>query len=334
MSIELLDCTLRDGGYVNNWMFDTETAKMIIEGLYKAGVRYIEIGIMGQNPEIGKQTKFSNFEQIKPLLTNRKVDCHYAIMVTTASSSNFTFPICNEETPDVIRIAFFKSEIPETFELARKLKTLGYKVFMQAMATHMYSDDELVDLVNRINELNPISFYMVDSFSTLFPADVRKMRDNILSVLDERIIFGFHAHNNLQMAYANVQEFVQGHNKRTLMIDGSIYGMGRGAGNVPTELIMLYINKYFDGTYDTSVVLELFEKNLKSIYTQYGWGYTLPYYLTAQNTLNSVWGWFFMNQGIDSLSDLSKALQKVPLEWKYTLKPELGVQIVKEIRGL
>ncbi len=333
MNRDILDCTLRDGGYVNDWNFDQETASAIINGLYEAGVRWIEIGIMGKNPEVGKQTKFSDFQQIEPLLRSRKEDCHYAIMVTTSSSDNFSFPECSEKTPDVIRIAYFKSEIEKTFELAKSLMDKGYIVFMQSMATFMYTEQELIELVKRINKLRPYAFYMVDSFSTMYPDDVVSMRDTILSVLDKEILFGFHAHNNIQMAYANVQEFMKGHEDRDLLIDGSIYGMGRGGGNVPSELLMDHLNRNCGKKLNVTTVLNLFEKYLAAIYRQYGWGYTLPYYLTAVNQVNSAWGWYFMINGIDSLQDLESAIKMVPSEWTYTLKSAIGEEIVKKIKG-
>lgn len=333
MSRAILDCTLRDGGYVNEWKFDTETSIAIINGLYDAGVRWIEIGIMGNDPIIGKQTKFSDFKEIEPLLIDRKTDCHYAVMVTTSSSNKFHFPVCSPKTPNVIRIAYFKPEIEKTISLAKELKEKGYFVFMQSMATFMYSEDELAELTNEINRLHPYAFYMVDSFSTMYPADVIKMRDTVLSRLDKEILFGFHAHNNIQMAFANVQEFMRGNEDRDLIIDASIYGMGRGAGNVPSELLMRYLNDNYSQRLNVSIVLKLYEKYLDRIYKEYGWGYTLPYYLTATNCVNSVWGWFFMSKGIDSLSDLEKAIKMVPAEWIYTLKSTIGDEIVRTIRG-
>ncbi len=329
----ILDCTLRDGGYVNDWRFDTQTALSIRDGLYEAGVRWIELGIMGKNPEVGKQTKFSDFSQIKPLLVNRKSDCHYAVMLTTTSSDNFTYPECTEETPDVIRVAFFKPEIEKTFKLAKELKEKGYIVFMQPMATFMYSEEELRSLVSDVNKLHPYACYMVDSFSTMYPADVAKMRDCILSVLDKDILFGFHAHNNIQMAFANVQEFMRGHEDRNLLIDGSIYGMGRGAGNVPSELLMRYLNENFGKNLNVSIILDLYQKYLEPIYKEYGWGYTLPYYLTAMYAVNSAWGWFFMSHGIDNIVDFEKAIKMIPSEWTYTLKPAVGEEIVKKIKA-
>lgn len=333
MRRDILDCTLRDGGYVNDWEFDTETASAIIDGLYSAGVRWIEVGIMGKNSKVGRQTKFSDFKEIKPYLKNRYQDCHYAVMVTTSSSDSFVFPECSPETPDVIRIAYFKPETEKTFAVARSLIKKGYIVFMQSMATFMYTDKELIDLVKAINDLHPYAFYMVDSFSTMYPADVEKMRDSILLVLDKKILFGFHAHNNIQMAFANVQEFMKGHEDRGMLIDGSIYGMGRGAGNVPLELLMKYLNDNYQQDFNVSVVLDLYEKYLKDIYKEYRWGYTLPYYLTAVNYVNSAWGWYFLNRGIDSLPDLEKAVKMIPNEWYYTLKPEIGEEIIHKITG-
>ncbi len=330
----LLDCTLRDGGYVNNWSFDTLTAVAVIDGLYNAGARWIEIGIMGKAPKPGLQTKFSDFGQIKPLLVNRKSDCHYAVMVTTALSDNFEYPPCGGDTPDVIRIAYFKPELEKTLSLARKLKELGYSVFLQAMATFMYSDDELGEMLKAVNALKPSAFYMVDSFSTMYPADVRAMRDRVLGQLSPDISFGFHAHNNIQMAFANVQEFLNcDERSRPLFVDSSVFGMGRGAGNVPTELLMEYLNRG-GAQYELSHVLAVYQKYLEPIYRQYGWGYTLPYFLTAIRKTNSAYGWYYMNHGLVGLEELDSALKKIPEDVRYTLKSDIADRILKEVQNI
>lgn len=331
----LLDCTLRDGGYVNNWEFDTQTALSVINGLYSAGIRWIEIGIMGQKPQVGKQTKFSDFAQIKPLLTNRKEDCHYAVMVTTALSDNFEYPPRNKATPDVVRIAYFKNELEKTLDLARKLKDLGYLVFLQAMATFMYSGDELDEMLRAVNVLKPSAFYMVDSFSTMYPADVRVMRDRVLGLLSSDISFGFHAHNNIQMAFANVQEFLNVEHERPLFVDSSIFGMGRGAGNVPTELLIEYLNRESNSArYDLSPMFFVYRKYLEPIYCQYGWGYALPYFLTAVHKTNSAYGWYFINHGLTDLVKLDLALEKIPEDVQYTLKSDIADQILKEVQNI
>lgn len=107
----ILDCTLRDGGYVNSWEFDFETAQRVMDGLYDAGVRYIEVGIMGLGGVEGKSTKFSDFAQMEPLLQNRRTGCQYAVMVNQADADKFQFPNRDDKTPDLIRIAFSKRSV-------------------------------------------------------------------------------------------------------------------------------------------------------------------------------------------------------------------------------
>lgn len=327
----ILDCTLRDGGYVNNWEFDTATALSIMDGLYESGVRYIEIGILGAKAQAGKQTKFNNFSEMEPLLQNRKADCHYAVMFTQENAGNFVFPSKSDRTPDCIRLAYFQPTWQEAIEKGQELQKLGYQVFLQAMATFMYTPGELSEMLAAVNQTKPTAFYMVDSFSTMYPADVVKMRDQILCELNEEIAFGFHAHNNIQMAYANVQAFLDCGTGRTLFADSSIFGMGRGGGNVPTELLMEYLNRR-GSCYGVQEVLRLYQRHLDSIYRKYGWGYTIPYYLTAVKEINSAYGWYFTNHGITDCTLLDRALDQVPSPVRHTLKPVVADEIIESLR--
>ncbi len=333
MKIDILDCTLRDGGYVNNWEFDNSTALDVIDGLYESGVRWIELGIMGKNPNVGKQTKFSEFNQILPLLKCRKKDCHYAVMLTTSLADEFTYPMCSSNTPDVIRVAYFKNELSKTYDIVKKLKNLGYTVFMQAMATFMYDSKELEEMIRNVNEIHPEGFYVVDSFGTMYPHDVIKICNEILCRLDKNIILGFHAHNNIQMAFSNVQEFIRLSKEHDIMIDGSIFGMGRGAGNVPIELIMNYLNKNYSQKYNFSTILDVFQRHISKIYEEKKWGYSMQYFLSSIYFINSSWGWFFINRGVDDLILLDKAYNMIPLEWKYTLNVSIGEKILESLLG-
>jgi 4-hydroxy 2-oxovalerate aldolase len=189
-------------------------------------------------------------------------------------------------------------------------------------------------MIQKVNEVRPEALYMVDSFSTMYPSDVIHMRDSILEELNPDIMFGFHAHNNIQMSFANVQEFMNISTERTLFVDGSIYGMGRGGGNVPLELLLNYMNCKYGEKYDTIRILDLYQKYLEPIYKEYRWGYTLPYYLTATNFINSAWGWFFMNHGVDELSKLNQAFQMIPSDWTYTLNMQVGNEILEKIQEM
>lgn len=325
----ILDCTLRDGGYVNNWEFGFDTARKVMDGLYDAGVRYIELGIMGMGGEEGKSTKFADFKQIEPLLADRKKDCQYAVMLTQTDAGKFVIPPRSGKTVDLIRIAFFKREQDEAMAKVRELKNKGYQVFLQAMATFMYSDEELVVLLEEVNRARPAGFYMVDSFSTMYNGDVRSMREFVLSRLDKDILFGFHAHNNIQMAYSNAIEFLSAEIDRPLMVDGSIYGMGRGAGNVPTELLMEYFNKFCGGGYDILKVLQIFQEEIQPIFQQYYWGFSPVYYLTASKEINSVYGWYLTTHGVNDLKSIDSILEKLPLDVRYTLSRSATDEAIK-----
>lgn len=330
--IHILDCTLRDGGYVNDWEFDSNLAKGVIDGLYESGIRVIEIGIMGIGGEAGKSTKFSSFKDAEPLLENRKKDCKYAIMINQTGFENFDIPNRSEKTVDIIRLAYFKREIHDAMIFAKSLKDKGYEVFLQAMATFMYSDDEIEDMLKKINDLKPQAFYIVDSFSNLFPEDITSMANSVLSRLNRDIDFGFHAHNNIQMAFANAIAFMNVEDDRKKYIDGSIYGMGRGAGNVPVELLMDYLNRRVK-QYNIEVLLKTYQDYIKPIFEQYFWGYTHPYYLTASKDMNSVYSWFFMNKGIGDIVELNKALNMIKDSSKYTLMKDEAAEVLIKIQG-
>ena len=330
--IHILDCTLRDGGYVNDWEFDSNLAKGVIDGLYESGIRVIEIGIMGIGGEAGKSTKFSSFKDAEPLLENRKKDCKYAIMINQTGFENFDIPNRSEKTVDIIRLAYFKREIHDAMIFAKSLKDKGYEVFLQAMATFMYSDDEIDDMLKKVNDLKPQAFYIVDSFSNLFPEDITSMANSVLLRLNRDIDFGFHAHNNIQMAFANAIAFMNVEDDRKKYIDGSIYGMGRGAGNVPVELLMDYLNRRVK-QYNIEVLLKTYQDYIKPIFEQYFWGYTHPYYLTASKDMNSVYSWFFMNKGIGDIVELNKALNMIKDSSKYTLMKDEAAEVLIKIQG-
>ena len=186
-----LDCTLRDGGYVNNWEFDTETSLDISQSLYRAGIRYIELGLIGRGGTPGKSTKFSDFADIAPLLAGRKSDCSYAVMLTQTeyAAMQIDIPPRGESTPDLIRLAYFKPEADEAMKTAQMLKQKGYIVFLQAMATFMYTEDELAEHIGTVNRTQPYAFYMVDSFSTMYRDDVIRMERFVLRHLDRDIMF-------------------------------------------------------------------------------------------------------------------------------------------------
>ncbi len=327
MKADILDCTLRDGGYVNNWNFSAEAVHGILTGLYNSGVRYIEVGIMDTAGKGNHRTKFSNFKEIEPVLENRKSDCHYAVMITTENGISFDPPTRNEKTPDIIRLAYFKPDCKRALAMAERFQRKGYSVFLQAMATYMYSELELSDMLQQVCGIRPGAFFLVDSFSTLYPKDIRHLRDFILLRVPPEIPIGFHAHNNMQMAFANTQEFLRTDNDHQFFADSTIFGMGRGAGNLPTELLMEYLNQ--DGMkYNTSYILSIFQNYLLPVYQEFGWGYSMQYFLTATHKVNPAYGWYFSKHGIHSLDTLNQALEHIPKDARFSLNTAIANDII------
>ena len=332
--VTLLDCTLRDGGYVNNWEFDTESSLKVMKALYDSGIRLIELGIMGRGGVRGKQTKFTCLEDARELLDAREPDCKYTIMITQAESRYITIPEKTANAPEIIRLAYFKQERADALRNAKELMDKGYIVFFQAMATFLYSREEYTEMLEEINRLKPAAFYMVDSFSTMFREDVDHWAELTTSVLSPEIGFGFHAHNNMQMAYANVIEYMEQMKKinRDVYIDGSIFGMGRGAGNVPTELLTNYCNTRYGTKYDSRPLLKAYQDVLQPIYRQYGWGYSLPNLLTAEKGMNSAYAWFLTTHGVNDILELNDIMDSIPDECRYTLMKDVVTRAMEDYR--
>lgn len=141
----------------------------------------------------------------------------------------------------------------------------GYQVFMQPVGTVFYSDLELLKLVDQINELRPYAFYIVDTLGSMYRNEVSHRFYLMDENMETDIHIGFHGHNNLQLAFSNAQVLGKIQTKRTLILDSSVYGMGRGAGNLPTELITQYINKKINSRYDVTMVMDIYDEFISAI---------------------------------------------------------------------
>lgn len=331
--MKLLDCTLRDGGYVNNWEFTENSFYQIANGLQEAGVDVIELGLIGSGPaDGGFRTKFPDLEQLPKISRIKNCKSIFTVMLTYSEVKHMQIPNRREGDVEGIRIAYFKSEYQQAIQLAKEIREKGYLVFLQAMATSLYQPDELKDMLERINDLHPYAFYMVDSFGVMYPSDVISMFEMIHPLLLSDIQLGFHAHNNMQMALANAIAFIEkGLLLRDICVDASIYGMGRGAGNVNMELLMEYMNKKQNTAYHPSQILHLYQDVLSSDYQTYYWGYSPEYFLTAKENINGVYIWYLRNKGITRLRDIERILSMLPEEAKYTLKKAIADQIIATV---
>ena len=281
--IQVLDCTLRDGGYINSWKFGQKRIQSIVSGLIEANVDYIECGYF--NNEVNKLdhdiTQFKDEEQLVATINDIRKIRRPVAMFDFGKFDVTHLEDCTHSSLFGIRLAFHKQDMKKIGDCCHAILEKGYRLFLQPMVTVSYTDEELLELVRMTNELKPYAFYIVDSFGSLKESDLQRMLFLVDHNLNDNIILGFHSHNNLQLAYSNAQIVVQLQTNRSIIIDSCIFGMGRGAGNLNTELFVQYLNDYYSGNYRVKPLLQVMDNTLNSIYREKYWGYSLAYYISA-----------------------------------------------------
>ncbi len=315
-NIQILDCTLRDGGYVNDWRFGKYTIKSVIDNLTKSKIDIIECGFLADIEYDVNCTRFSDVEQLKKFLPEYHKNVMFVGMIALGKEELHydKIPVCDNKSLDGIRITFHQYEIEKAVEFAKNLMGKGYKVFMQPVGTMTYTDMELIRLIEIINNLKPFAFYLVDTLGSMYKNDLLRMFYLVDNNLDFDINIGFHSHNNLQLSFSNAQELMKLHTKRQIIIDSSVFGMGRGAGNLCSELITQYVNDNIAVKYDVVPLLRIIDEHLTVIKAENPWGYTAPYYIAAVHCCHPDYASFLMNKQTLSINDIDKIIQSIPTE--------------------
>ena len=190
---------------------------------------------------------------------------------------------CSESFLDGIRVIFKKEKMYPAMEFCRQVKALGYKVFSQLVSVTSYSDEELKEVVGLVNDCHPYAMSMVDTYGLCDAPTLSHIVEVIDSCLDEDITLGYHAHNNFQLGYANAVSVLNSGLKRDVLVDGTLYGMGKSAGNAPLELLAMYMNLNFGKKYHLGQIQEAISTCILDLYHKKPWGYTLFYYIAASN---------------------------------------------------
>ena len=263
--VHILDCTLRDGGYCNDWQFGFQNARTITKGLVDANIEIIECGfitnVMKYTQDI---TKFNTVEEISSIIPKDRAGHIFVAMMNYGEFEIDDLPYYDGSSIDGIRVAFHKKNLLNALEICRKIKEKGYLVFVQAMVSLSYTDDEFLTLIREVNDIQPYAFYIVDSFGMMKEKDLTRLFYMIEHNLNNNIWIGFHSHNNLQLAYSNAQKLITVQTNRNLIIDSSIMGMGRGAGNLNTELFVEYLNANAAKDYKIKPLLVIIDKILRN----------------------------------------------------------------------
>lgn len=307
----VLDCTLRDGGYVNSWDFSQNTIKGILTKLVESNTEIIECGFLSQKKAVTPDKSIYRSPDEINKLFDKKPNSHIAAMINFGEFNIEDLPPYNGGALDSIRVAFHKTEVDAAVEYCKRINELGYCTYVQPMVTLNYTDEELISLIKAINPISPRAFYIVDSFGTMRKKDVLRMFYLIDNNLNPNIAIGFHSHNNMQLSFSNTQELLEQHTQRELIIDSSVYGMGRGAGNLCTELVTKYINENYQNKYDIIPILEIIDEYLIPIFLTKPWGYSVPFYIASINNCHPNYASFLLDKQTITIKDIHNILKSI-----------------------
>lgn len=278
-NFKLLDCTIRDGGYLNNWNFDKRPVREVYRSASKAGVDIVEMGYRSSAMDFDKKTyglwRFSE-EKVLREATEGIYGAKIALMADFGKAKESDFTEKDQSVIDIIRMACHKNDIANAVKLLEKIKRKGYQVSLNAMGYSNYTPREQKKLVSAVKNSNLDMVYVVDSYGSLFPGQIKPMLEPLLEIPGIKV--GFHPHNGLQMAFANTLEAIQA---GAHVVDSTFYGMGRGAGNLPTEIIVLYAELMGNKKYNVIPILNCIDAYFMPLHKKWGWGYQLPFMLSG-----------------------------------------------------
>lgn len=309
--LKLLDCTLRDGGYVNDWKWGFQIAKNIILSLTRANVDVVEVGFLRNvdvyDPDI---TVCNHIEELNKLLPDEKGNTMYSAM---AMRSNYDI---RKLTPydgsgiEMIRITAHDYDIADGMDFAREVKGKGYKLSINPINIMGYSDERILWILKQVNDIHPYQFSIVDTFGSMKRRDLDRIVSLVDHNLDKDIRVALHLHENMSLSCSLAQNFIDRHLNRPVAVDGSLMGMGRIPGNLPIELIADYLNDYMDKLYDIDYLMDSIQDYIAPLKDEPKWGYTPAYFLSARFNLHRNYAEYYLKKGDLTNKDINHILAR------------------------
>lgn len=280
MSIQITDSTIRDGGYLFNKNSDPEFIRGIMQGLADAGIDFVETGFLQTNVT-DETLVYKDSVDVRKYLPEDKKKTQFLGFCDNSRYSLENLDDYDGKSFKWLRISFAQHEIDESIKFCLGAQKKGYLVQFNPMDSISYSDEARAVLINKVNKVKPGSFSIVDTFGAMDMIDLVHIFKQVDSLLDKEIKIGLHSHDNLGLSCALAERMIElsEETERDIIVDGSLFGMGRGAGNAKTELLADYINKHCGGSYDLQKLLETIDKYITPILADIHWGYDLPMYV-------------------------------------------------------
>lgn len=275
---QIIDCTIRDGGLVNNWDFSVEFVRQLYTTLDQAGVEYMEVGYKN-SPKLLKGAdqsgpwRFLNDAFLRDVIGEKRGTKLSALVDIGRVDESDVLPR-SESMLDLIRVACYARDVDKAIELVKLFHERGYETSLNIMALSNVMESELLGAFELVKASPVDVVYVVDSFGSLDNTNIADFVDKFQSHLPDKQL-GIHAHNNLQLAFSNTLLAAR---KGATYLDSSVYGMGRAAGNCNTELL---VSQLKNPKYQVRPVVEFIERYMIDMRSKWEWGYLIPYMITG-----------------------------------------------------
>ena len=274
--IKVLDCTIRDGGLMNDHRFDKALVKDLFKAVADAGVDYCELGYKADKKQFSTDDfgpwKFCDEEDIRQVAF--ECDTKISVMADVDRTDYDSIIPASESLVKMYRVATYAKDIDKAIHLGNHCRGLGYEVCVNIMAVSHVLEPDLDEALAQLDKTEFERVYLVDSFGYLYSEQIQYLADKYIAALPGKQI-GIHCHNNQQLAFSNT---VEGIIKGINYLDGSVYGMGRAAGNCTLELLLGFLK---NPKFNLTPILELIEKYFIEMHKELKWGYEIPYMVTG-----------------------------------------------------
>lgn len=333
--INMLDCTLRDGGWVNHFCFGTEAMKALMGAVESSGVEYIELGYLDlQNGSPEGRSEFSDMAAVSRLLEGerRTSQAAYLVMIDYGKYPVQQLPPCSETKIDGIRLCFHKKDADGAIQMGREILRKGYRLLMQPMVCTRYTDREFERLLLQVGErLEKVwAFYIVDSFGAMDSHAVLERMTLADRLLQEGVCLGLHTHNNMGLSFRNAAASLELKLGRELLLDSTLAGIGKGAGNLDTEQFAAYLNENYGKSYDLASLKEGAKIWIRPLQKNYTWGYCAEYLLSAQCCVTPSYAKVFCQEYHLPVEQVKELLVRIPDEKKDSFDRSIAERILKE----
>lgn len=314
--IRLLDCTLRDGGYINDWNFKKKTIRTIMAALEESGTDLIEAGFLRDCTYSQDRTLFNSVREFRNILPRTAPRSGYVLM---ALHNQYDIRKLEEYdgTVEAIRVTFHDYDVDEGLEFGRQVMEKGYRLFVNPINIMGYSDSGLLRLLEKVCRLDPYGFSIVDTFGSMTKKELVRIHALCENNLSPDIVLGLHLHENMAQSFLLAQTFLEiKSQERDCVLDASLNGMGRVPGNLCLELIMDYLNRNFEARYDLDPVLDAIETCITPVKEKEPWGYMAEYFLSAKLNLHRNYAEYLLSKGSLTARDMHHILRMIPEENK------------------